>query len=320
MMAILERLARFKVMLPLIGIAIFIYIVSGIGTDKIVDAIVEIDPLLFLLSFSIFIPRITISTYRWKMIAHMQGIDVDLPALIKLNLIGLFYGTVTPLWLGDWIRIPYLREESGVPFGKCTSNIFIDQIMEFSSLFILAIAGSLLLFGRFHSLFFILLSFFAIFVSVAIFLKDKRRGKKLFNVVYRIIIPKKFRPFMENELNVFYEDMPSLKSLFVPLLIGIFAYILYFIQIYLIALSLSIGIPLITFILVYPVASLIGLIPITISGFGTREAALIRIFSIYGVPGSIAVAISLSGYVITMLIPAVIGGILSITRIRSAKL
>jgi len=320
MMAILKRLARFKAMLPLIGIAIFIYIVRGIGTDKIVDAIVEIDPLLFLLSLSIFIPRITISTYRWKMIAHMQGIDVDLPALIKLNLIGLFYGTVTPLWLGDWIRIPYLREESNAPFGKCISNILIDQIMEFSSLFILAIAGSTLLFGRFHSLLFILVFFFAIFVSMAIFLKDKRRGKKLFNVVYRIIIPKKFRPIVESELNVFYEDMPSLKSLFVPLFIGIFAYILYFIQIYLIALSFSIDIPFITFILVYPVASLIGLIPITISGFGTREAALIRIFSIYGVPGSIAVAISLSGYVITMLIPAVIGGILSITRTRSAKL
>ncbi|HHH77754.1 MAG: hypothetical protein DRN33_04645 [Thermoplasmata archaeon] len=320
MMAILERMARFKVLLPLIGIAIFVYIVSGIGADNIIDALGRINPLILLLSLSIFIPRITISTYRWKMIAHMQGIDVDLPTLIKLNLIGLFYGTVTPLWLGDWIRIPYLREESNAPFGKCTSNIFIDQIMEFSSLFILAIAGSILLFGRFHSLFFILFSFFAVFVSVAIFLKDKRRGKKLFNVLYKIVVPKKFRPFMEDELNVFYDDMPPLKSLFVPLLIGISAYLLYFTQIYLIALSFSIDIPFTTFILVYPVASLIGLIPITISGFGTREAALIRIFSIYGVPDSITVAISLSGYIITMIIPAVIGGIFSIARVRSEKL
>jgi len=318
-MAILERLSRLKVLLPFIGIAIFIYIINDIGTDKLLSTLNHINPLLLLLSLSIFVPRIAISTYRWKMIAHMQGIDVSLPVLIKLNLIGLFYGTVTPLWLGDWIRIPYLREESGAPFGKCTSNIFIDQIMEFSSLFILAIAGSLLLFGQFRSLFFILLSFFAIFVSMAILLKDKYRGKKLFNFLYKIIIPKRLKPFMENEINVFYEDIPPLKSLFVPLLIGIFAYLLYFTQIYLIALSFSINIPFITFILVYPVASLIGLIPITISGFGTREAALIHIFSIYGVPDDITVAISLAGYVVTMLIPSIIGGIFSFSKAKKGS-
>jgi glycosyltransferase 2 family protein len=320
MMATLEKIARFKVLLPLIGIAIFVYIVSNIGADNIIDAIGSINPLILLLSLSIFIPRIIISTYRWKMITHMQGIDVDLSTLIKLNLIGLFYGTVTPLWLGDWIRIPYLSEESNEPFSKCTSNIFIDQIMELSSLFILAIVGSMLLFRKFHSLFFILFFFFVIFVSVAIFLKDKSRGKRLFSVIYKIVVPKKFRPFMENELNVFYDDMPPLRSLFIPLLIGISAYLLYFIQIYLIALSFSVDVSFTTFILVYPVASLIGLIPITISGFGTREAALIRIFSIYGIPDNIIVAISLSGYIITMLIPAIIGGVLSFTRVRSAKL
>ena len=319
-MATLDKIARLKTLLPFIGIAIFVYIVYDIGTDNLISAISNINPLLFIISLSIFLPRITISTYRWKMIAHMQGIDVDLPTLIKLNLIGLFYGTVTPLWLGDWIRIPYLKEESKAPFAKCASNIFIDQIMEFSSLFILAIAGSLILFSRFHSLFFVLLISFAIFTSLAVFLKDKRRGKKLFGIIYRAIMPKKFRPLMENELNVFYEDMPSLSSLFIPLLIGIFAYLLYFTQIYLVAISFSIDIPFTTFILVYPVASLIGLIPVTISGFGTREATLIRIFSIYGVPENVTVAISLAGYVITMLVPSIIGGVFSIMKVKSEKL
>jgi len=318
-MAILERIARLKVLLPLIGIAIFIYIIKEIGTNNIINALCNINPVLFAISLLIFVPRIIISTYRWKMIADIQGIIISLPSLIKLNLIGLFYGTITPLWLGDYIRIPYLREETGEPFGKCASNIIIDQIMEFSSLFILAVIGSAVLVEHFPSLFFILFSIFVIFVSVTIFLKKKKRSEKFFRIIYKIFIPEKLKSSVANEFDAFYRDMPALKSLMLPLLIGLFSYALYFAQIYIIALSFSVDIPFATFILIYPVASLIGLIPITVSGLGTREAALIHIFSIYGIPSNITVAISLSGYVITMLIPSIIGGILAVTRIKSAE-
>jgi len=319
-MAILERIARLKVLLPFIGIAIFIYIIEDIGANNIINALCSINPILFAISLLIFVPRIIISTYRWKMIADMQGIKIGLLSLIKLNLIGLFYGTITPLWLGDYIRIPYLREETGEPFGKCASNVVIDQIMEFSSLFILAVIGSVLLVKYFPSLFLILFSIFVIFVSAAIFLKKKKRSEKFFRIIYKVFIPEKLKTPVANEFDAFYRDMPALKSLVVPLLLGLFSYILYFTQIYIIALSFSVDIPFDIFILIYPVASLIGLIPVTVSGLGTREAALIHIFSIYGVPSNITVAISLSGYVITMLIPSIIGGIFSIMKVKSEKL
>ncbi len=306
-------------LLPLIGIGIFIYIVNSIGIDKLSDTLGTINPMLFLLSFSIFVPRITISTYRWKMIASIQGISVSLPVLIKLNLIGLFYGTVTPLWLGDYIRIPYLGEESNESFGKCASNVVIDQIMEFSSLFILALIGSVILIDNFPSILIIFFSVFIIFFSLAIFLKKKERSKKVFGIIYRIFIPEKLKPFMENEFNAFYEDMPPLKSLVIPLLIGLSSYILFFIQIYILALSFSISIPPITFILIYPVASLIGLLPITVSGLGTREVILITIFSVYGISSGITVAISLGGYITTILVPSIIGGIFAVLRVKSIK-
>ncbi len=315
-MATPNRLTRFKVLLPLIGVILFIYIVNRIGADKIVDALGEINPILFVLSLSLFIPRIIMSTYVWKRVATVQGINVSMPVLIKLNMIGLFYGTVTPLWLGDYIRVPYLHEESNEPLGKCASSVTIDLLIEFVSLFILALIGSVVLIKSFPSLFFIFFSVFVVIISVIVFLKEKKRSEKLFRIVYRLLIPERLRPSMENEFNAFYRDMPPLKSLVIPLLIGIASYTLYFIQIYVVALSFSIKIPVTTFILIYSVAALIGLIPITVSGLGTREAALIHIFSIYGIPSNIAVAISLSGYIITMLIPSMVGGILSMTGSR----
>lgn len=313
----IQKIARFKLLLPFIGIGIFIYIVHNIGIEKIVDALSNINPIYFFLSLSIFLPRIIMSTYKWRMIADKQGINVGLFSLIKLNLIGLFYGTITPLWLGDYIRIPYLKEETNEPFGKCASNVLIDQAFEFAALFILALIGSLILLNRFPTLFLVLFSFFIIFVAVAIFFKEKGRSKKILKIVYDVFVPKKLKPFMANEFHSFYESIPSLKFLIIPLFIELASYILFFAQIYILALSFSITIPFFSFIFIYPIASLISLIPITVSGLGTREGTLIHLFSLYGIASETTVAISLGGYIITMLIPSFIGGIFAILRGKS---
>ena len=119
---------------------------------------------------------------------------------------------------------------------------------------------------------------------------------------------------MAQEFHSFYGHIPSLKFLVFPLLLEIGSYLLFFTQLYILALSFPINIPYFSFILIYPIASLIGLIPITISGFGTREGTLIQLFTIYGISQDTTVAISLVGYIVTMLCPAIAGGILSLVR------
>lgn len=318
-MDISQKISRFKALFPIIGLGIFVYILYDIGIERIRDALGGINIFFFLISAALLAPRIVMSTYKWKMIARQQGIEASLLLLIKLNLIGLFYGTITPLWIGDYIRIPYLKEDTRESFGKCTSTVLIDQSLEFAALFILALMGSIILINEFPSLFLVLFSFFFVFIFLALFFKEKKRSKKFLKTLYRICIPKKLKPFMANEFHSFYESIPSLKFLFVPLLIEIFSYILFFLQLYILALSFPISIPFISFILIYPIASLISLIPVTISGFGTREGTLIYLFSLYGIADETTVAISLGGYVVTMLIPSFIGGTLSILRNRFKK-
>ena len=316
-MGLSQKIGRLKALFPIIGICIFVYILYDIGIEKIHNALAGINTFYFLIAVTLLAPRIVMSTYKWKMIAKERGIETGLLPLIKLNLIGLFYGTITPLWIGDYIRIPYLKEDTDEPFGKCTSTVLIDQSLEFAALFILALMGSIILISELPSLFLVLFSFFFIFIFIALFFKEKKRSKKFLKILYHICIPKKLRPFMANEFHSFYESMPSLKFLLVPLSIEIFSYLLFFLQLYILALSFPISIPFISFILIYPIASLISLIPVTVSGFGTREGTLIYLFSLYGIADETTVAISLGGYVVTMLIPSFIGGALSILRNKS---
>ena len=309
----LSRLRRLKLLLPFIGIAIFIYLVYSIGVDEIAGTLSGINPMLFAASLSLFVPRIVISTYRWQLVARRQGIYVDLATLIKINLIGLFYGTVTPLWVGDWIRMPYLREESSAPLGTCASNVILDQFMEFAALFVLALAGSVLLLPRYPLFFVAFAVLLVVVVAVVVYFREKNRSMRLLRLVSRVLIPERFHAPVFREFQAFYGRLPRPSALLVPFTLGFISYVLFFVQIYLVALSFDFAVPLADFVLLYPVAVLLGLIPITVSGFGTREGVLITLLGIYDVAREVAVAISLSGYIITLLIPAVIGGIFSVT-------
>ncbi|MDD5779367.1 MAG: lysylphosphatidylglycerol synthase transmembrane domain-containing protein [Candidatus Thermoplasmatota archaeon] len=313
-----ESAKRLKMLLPLIGIGIFVYIVQDIGIQDLAGALGRLNPWLFALSLSLFLPRIVISTYRWKLVADYQGLHLPLSLLIKINLIGLFYGTVTPLWVGDYVRIPYLQAECRAPLGTCTSNVIVDQLMELGGLFVLALAGSLFLIPAYPYLCVVFFAVFAGIAGAALYLKEKRRSRRVLSVVYRLLVPHRMKEPLSQEFDAFYAHLPPVRFLAVPLLIGVFSYFLYFLQIYLVALSFDLSVPPLDFLLLYPVASLIGLLPVTVSGLGTREGVLIQLFSSYGMAREVTVAISLSGYVITMLIPAVIGGLLALTGMRTA--
>ena len=314
-----EKLKRLKMALPLIGIGIFVYIVQDIGPEKIYEALMNIDPVLMAISFLIFFPRITLSTYKWQLVAKTQGIEVGLPTMIQINIIGLFYGTITPSGLGDWMRIFYLKEESGDCFGKCTSNVIIDQFIELFSLFILALFGSLLIIEYFPGILVALLCCGAFFAFIIFLFEEKKRGKRLLKMVYDIFVPERLKQTVAAEFDAFYHGIPPLTKLVIPFLIAVFCYALFFVQIYIVALSFSIDIPLLEFILVYAIASLIGLIPVTVSGLGTREGTLIHLLAIYGIAEQDAVAISLAGYVITYLLPSIMGGVLSLVWASNAS-
>ena len=103
-----------------------------------------------------------------------------------------------------------------------------------------------------------------------------------------------------------------------PLLLTTISSILSYTQIYIIAQGLGIELEYFYFILVYPVVFLVELIPVSISGLGTREAALTTLFSGLAARPDIIV-LSLSGYFVTVLTPAAIGAILALKDVRKTK-
>jgi hypothetical protein len=239
---------------------------------------------------------------------------MDFWYLFKVHLIGIFYAAITPGCVGTLARIGYINEESGEKIGKCFSNVLIDGIVDLIGLSILAICGSIILI-KYSPILLLVTSILLIFIlSSFLFFMKEEKGKKLYRVI-KIFIPNKFENMADESFQSFYEQLPAAKELALPLLIAIFDWILVYSQAYIIAHSLSINVPYFYFITIYPIATIVGYLPITIGGLGTREATLVSLFSTWVTPEKVVV-LSISAYIFSTLIPMIMGMIASSTMIR----
>ena len=83
-------------------------------------------------------------------------------------------------------------------------------------------------------------------------------------------------------------------------------WVVLYLSIYFIGLSLGINISFLIFLAVMPIATLVGYIPITISGLGTREAVLIGLMGLFAVESTKVLSMSLLNIFIGGIIPSII--------------
>jgi uncharacterized protein (TIRG00374 family) len=218
-----------------------------------------------------------------------------------------------PGGFGGHIRIFYLRNKTKASIEKCLVNSVIDYSLV-PGLF-LSLIGSIFLFEKAPELFPILLFFFCLNTIAFVALLQKRSGSKLFNFFIKRFIPKKFKDKFGQSIDALYEDIPRLRDLIVPSLINILIRIITATGIFIIAQSFSINVPYIDFIFINVIAVLvIGMLPISVGGLGIREGIYVYLLGMYGVPPDVAFTISLSGYAVKMLVPSIIGLLLSFKK------
>ena len=140
-----------KKFLPFIGIIIFIYTIYALNISDIIDAVLSINPLFLLLAIPLTIPRVLIRNYAWKLIIDEQNIQISYWNLLSIFLMGYFYGTITPGYLGQLMRIPYLKEKTNEPYGKLFFNSSIETIVHTSSLYLMMFIGAIIVLVLFLS-------------------------------------------------------------------------------------------------------------------------------------------------------------------------
>lgn len=314
---IIEYIKKF---LPFIGIVVLIIIVINLDLEKIKTAFLSIKPIFIILSMSLLLPIMIIRNYVWQIILKGQKIKLTFFQSLKIYIIGFFYSSITPGFLGHLMRIPYIKEKTDEPYGKLFVNILIDTVIRTIAEFLIILIGALIIFTFFPEIFIICFIIFTIVGLILYYFIKKERGEKFFYSLVRYFIPKKFKDSSYKFVNTFYHDFPKISLLILPLILGIFVWILIFTQEYIIVYAMGVNIPYLYFLLLFPIANLAGYLPITIAGLGMREFTSIMIFStLFGVEKEQILVFTLVGFVITDLFLGFLGFLISLTEAVNNK-
>jgi uncharacterized protein (TIRG00374 family) len=294
---------KLSFLLPLLGLALFVYIVGRTGLDNITGVMRDADARLLPIAPVLVMAIILVRGIRWRILMRVVGIDYSLWRSAKVWTIGFFAASVTPAKAGDTLRAFYVREDTGRTFGEAFLTVFIDRLWDL--MFVLALGVvSVLIFSRFYMEIpssWIVLAV-SVGIAVCVYLATQRAlMRRLLKPMFDALVPQKYKEAFSLNFNTFYDSLGLYRrdkgTMAVAFLLTVLVWALVFLLAYYIAVLFGIEVDLKYVVLIMPIVTLVELIPISVSGLGTRDATVIYFFSVVGISSAAAVGFSI-GYLL----------------------
>ncbi len=299
----------------LIGILLFIFILTRIDLSSLLEIFLSIN--LFFLFCALIVNGIAIvvKSFKWKLIVSTLKKEISLSLSIRAFLVGFSFSVLTPAKLGDFVRAFYIRDEQ-CNLGKALSSVVTDRLIDIVTLFSFAFVGILVFSFMFHReiLSVSLLVVLAVAIASAVYIvTNKQLLTRLLRPFFNIFIPHHHKKTVSEYYHDFFSGLSvffqNKKIFFLVIIVGIVSWFPPIVYAWLLALSLGISVEPTFFVLVIPIISLLDLLPISISGIGTRDAALIFLFGLQGIPPESAVAFSLLYLFMSYWLVALVGAL-----------
>ncbi len=239
-----------------------------------------------LLSLPVVIVVLGIKSLRWQAIISAEGYAYSHFKSFSAYLASYSLGVVTPGRLGELLKVYNLRKDQpGIDVIMAFRTVVLDRLFDMFFLVWFGLAGVIFYFkplGYFKAAPALLISFMLAFA-----------GLLVGNLILKFIREKYFK---SNATLQFLQSctakMLSFKNLKAWLATAI-AYAIYFAGIKMLFLALNIPINFLETGFIISLIGLILLLPISVAGFGTREAGLVFLLSFYTINPEIAISFSL---------------------------
>ncbi|MDO8428040.1 MAG: lysylphosphatidylglycerol synthase transmembrane domain-containing protein [Candidatus Diapherotrites archaeon] len=302
----------FKRYLILIGLILFALILGSVNLTSVFFILKEANFIFLLFSFSILFFMLTIKAKKWQILLNVYGSSLSLFSCLKFWCIGFFLSILTPGRVGDFSRAVYVRNTISLPTGILT--VFVDRVMDILLLLIwsaLAVVLFSVLFGKTIVSLGLLLFLLFLFIFFLWFFSNPANVKKVFKPFFNFFVPENLKEQIKLNFGTFFQSLEKLKmhkrQLFFSFCLGVISWVGSIVYFYLIVLALHIPVPFHFVLVIVPLIALSDLLPVSVSGLGTREALMIFLFSFYSLSPEQAIAVSLTYLFIGYVFPAFLG-------------
>lgn len=269
----------------------------------------------------------TLASFRWWFLLKVQNLQLSIPMVIELTMIGHFFNAFLPGSTGgDLIKIYYTVKKTPDNKTKAALSIIVDRAV---GLLLLLGGAMVVLPWQMHVLmaseetqfipygmatlmvlvllgiFFLLFTPFHLFPSFIKNFWDK--------------IPERGREIIQKALNAFRDHRRKLPFTLIAFVCGAVGLMIHFAAGWLIAMALGITVGYLQIVVIMAITLCAMAIPASVAGHGIREAGFILMFGLFGVldvsdPTQEAQAFAFGIlYLVVVGIWSVIGGLVYLT-------
>lgn len=297
-----------KLLVQALGVALFAVILARVDLGEIGRAYRHIRPAPALAGIALLFALTLLKAQRWRGIVRAQGREVGLGRAFRIYAASLYLGVVTPGHVGDFAKTLYLANR-GLPVGRALMSSVADRLFDLVALAVFGFASLLLAPGIFENQ--LLVSSIvaaAAALAVAGFFLRRDILTRLVRGMVAAFPRGRMREGLDRAVTEGLGDFSVVRGRVlagvVVLTIAAWAAHYLFFVIFARALGLEAGA---LFIVVCVSAAVFAsLVPISISGLGTRDLVLIIMFARAGFSREAAVTFSFS-FILVYLVQGITG-------------
>ena len=309
-----------KVLFQALGVALFVVILTRVDLREIARSYRRMNPVSAAIGIALLFLLTLVKSYRWKRIVAAQGTAVGLARAFRVYAASLYLGVVTPGHLGDFAKSLYLMNR-GFPAGRALFSSLVDRLFDVI-LFVVVGYVSLLFFPGIFANQLLMSSLLLGIVALATAALFWRRDL-LQRFSRRFVSGMPGSGFRTNLDRIITEGLEEFKTMrlrkaSVVALLTALAWMAHYLFFIVFASALGIGATVSVLIVCVSAAVFMSLLPVSISGLGTRDLALILIFDRVGLSREEAVTFSFS-FILVYLVQGLTGFVCWLTAPLDAE-
>ena len=287
-----------KLLGPILFIFLFVRVVDPVATAGLLK---KIRPDMALLSILLFPIVNAVLTFRWWLICQRLETGISFRGLFQIYYISWFLSALPLVGIAPLAKLCYLKEE-GEPAGISAVSIILEKLADIFGLFIFGLFGVAYLPQSLFNISYLGTIFVvAILAAIILWIFGSKMGPTVVGLIaqYTDKRLKKIGRNLQADLKGFWSRF-NLGFFLLILIISIAVGILRALVLYVLAMSLNISAAFGLIVAVRAIIGIANIIPITISGLGTRDGILLLVLPLAGVSKEAAIALGLLAFLWTI--------------------
>lgn len=257
-----------------------ILLFSSVNRDELFAALSNAKVEWIILSILMFIPQTVAIGYRWTLIAKPLA-RISLKEAVRQVLASSCLNLVLPSKLGDLAKGVFLYRQKKCGWEEGFQIVVFEKLLDLAALSAIMVCASLVVWpGPVPLQLMVLLGCFVVGVVALVYFTPYGAA------VFQGVLPKKKKSGIVGKVLGLVEAGPKVMTLIhgkgsrSTALVGwsLLIWSLHLIQILFFFFALSIPVSAFAVLLKMPMAIFVGLLPLSLAGFGTREWAIVLLF------------------------------------------